>query len=134
MGLLSFLGLKTAKDVIGGVADAGSKIVNTIKGTNPELAGTMTEFLGKVNEAQAAINKENAKLGRGNWRSALGWVCVGAVVLHYLIFPTVDYIFRLLKSTVPAPTLDLRDLIALLVLLLGGAGVKVVEKKIMQRG
>jgi hypothetical protein len=127
MGVLDFFGIgKTVGQAAGEVADAGTKIVNAFKGKDPELDRALVELTTKTNEAQARINEENAKLGRGNWRSALGWVGVYAIAYHYILAPTL-YAFGL-----KIPVLDIGELVGLVVLLLGGAGIKVAEKKLMQ--
>jgi hypothetical protein len=127
MGVLDFLGIgKSVGQAAGEVADAGTKIVNAFKGKDPDLDRALVELTTKTNEAQARINEEQAKLGRGNWREALGYMCVYAVGYHYLLVPTLS------AFGVKIPPLDLSELIGLLILLLGGAGIKVAEKKLMQ--
>lgn len=126
MGVLDFLGIgKSVGQAAGEITDAGVRLVNAVKGKDPELEKAAMDLLSKTNEAQARINEENAKLGRGNWRSALGWMGVYAIGYHYILVPT------LYAVGVNIPAMDVSELIGLVILLLGGAGIKVAEKKIM---
>ena len=133
MGLFDFLGVgKAAGQAVGEISDAGVRLVNAVKGKDPELEREVVQFFGKVNGAQARINEENAKLGRGNWRSFVGWVGGWALLTHYVILPVLTWLLKIFEIATELPKLDLSELIALLVLLLGGAGIKVAEKKVMQ--
>lgn len=127
MGFLDFLGVgKAAGQAVGEISDAGIRLVNAVKGKDPELEKAAMELFGKVNEAQSRINEENAKLGRGSWRNAMGWVGVYALGYNYIFAPTATAL------GLKIPAIDMTEIIGLAVILLGGAGIKVAEKKIMQ--
>jgi hypothetical protein len=75
-------------------------------------------------QAQAAINlAETAKGGfAGNWRPALGWLCVVGLACKFVFFPVLSY-FGL-----AVPTLDTSEMMTLVFGMLGLVGARTVEK------
>lgn len=88
--------------------------------------------------AQTEINKIEAGSTsnfRGNWRPAVGWVCVAGLIYQYFIvtlFPWCIKIAIILtnnKIEIPIlPNLDMGTLITLLLGLLGLGGMRTFEK------
>lgn len=88
--------------------------------------------------AQVEINKIEASSTsafRGNWRPAVGWVCVAGLVYQYFfvtIFPWVLKVVILYlhkKIDIPAlPNLDMGTLMTLLVGMLGIGTMRTFEK------
>lgn len=79
--------------------------------------------------AQAEINKAEASTDsfRGGWRPAVGWVCVLGLAYTYLAQPLLAWASLANNWQVP-PTLDIYDLIILLLSMLGFGGMRSVER------
>lgn len=81
--------------------------------------------------AQAEINKAEAQapdLFRGGWRPGAGWVCVGALAMHYVVGPAAAYVGALVGHPLPPlPGID-STLMELLVALLGLGSLRTVER------
>lgn len=92
-----------------------------------------------IAEAQASINLEEAKsdsIFKSGWRPYIGWVCgmgLGYEVLLRMILPWAVQVVALWygsKVEIPKmPGIDLASLIALVSMLLGFGGYRMMEKK-----
>lgn len=86
--------------------------------------------------AQADVNKIEAASPRfwnSGWRPAIGWVGATALFVYYVpycIAATVMWVYQcsVTHSLVHRPDLDVTDLIALIVILLGGSTQRMIEK------
>ena len=86
--------------------------------------------------AQADVNKIEAASPRfwnSGWRPAIGWVGATALFVYYVpycIAATVMWVYQcyVTHSLVHRPDLDVSDLIALIVILLGGSTQRMIEK------
>jgi hypothetical protein len=86
--------------------------------------------------AQADINKIEAASPRfwnSGWRPAIGWVGATALFVYYVpycIAATGMWVYQcyVTHSLVHRPDLDVSDLIALIVILLGGSTQRMIEK------
>lgn len=86
--------------------------------------------------AQADINKIEAASPRfwnSGWRPAIGWVGATALFVYYVpycIAATVMWVYECVvtHTLVHRPDLDVSDLIALIVILLGGSTQRMIEK------
>lgn len=139
-----------ATSILGGSAlDGVAKIINAIKGKNPEDAEKIQELLEKHEEAvltaayeqrqldvqeaqqQADINKTEAASTNwfvASWRPAVGWVCCAALCSEFLVRPFVLYIAGMMGKVTVYPTLDMGDLMTLLFGLLGLGTMRTAEK------
>jgi hypothetical protein len=80
--------------------------------------------------AQADINKADAASNdpfQRRWRPAVGWVCVAGLAYQFLGQPLLTWASPALQIPGP-PTLDLGDLLTLLLGLLGLGGLRTIEK------
>jgi len=87
------------------------------------------EFL--LTKAQTDINLEEAKnpnLFVSGWRPAVGWVCAFALAWQFIFNSIFEWIVKLLKIDIVAPTLDTGSLITVLFALLGLGGMRSYEK------
>jgi len=86
--------------------------------------------------AQIEVNKIEAASPRfwdSGWRPAIGWVGATALFVYYVpycIAATVMWVYHcyVTHSLVHRPDLDISDLIALVVILLGGHTARTIEK------
>ncbi len=121
--------------IMKGVGSLAVKLRTAITGIDPEQRGKLetiiTEIEGKVNLGQIAINQEEAKhpsLFVSGWRPFIGWVCGFALVYHFILNRLVEWALKIWYPTVIAPTFEVKDLIAILLGLLGLGGFRTIEK------
>lgn len=95
------------------------------------------EAAGQQLEAQAAqgqidLNKIDAQGGsmfKGGWRPAIGWVCVCGLAYNFIVKPILPWSVALFGVSVsPMPTLEMKELMALVMALLGFGGFRMFEK------
>ncbi len=87
---------------------------------------------------QIELNKIDAQSGslfKGGWRPAVGWVCVFALGYQFLLRPILPWVVEvvcLLKAyplvLPPMPGLDVKEIMSLLLALLGMGGFRMYEK------
>jgi len=83
------------------------------------------------NLAQIEVNKiEAAQAGIfTKWRPALGWTCVFGLGWNFIVTPLLTWVCFLSKVDVSTvPSLDITNLITLLVGMLGMSGIRMNEK------
>ena len=103
---------------------------------NGELEAMRLEF--QALNAQAEINKADAQSGnwwQSGWRPAAGWICVAGMGYSYLLQPLLPWALQVLSKlagssiTVPVlPDIQAGELMALMLSLLGVAGIRSFEK------
>lgn len=84
----------------------------------------------QVMQSQAAINLEDAKsdnLLQYGWRPSVGWVCAAGLAYEFVGRPLLGWVSGMAGAPAP-PSLDLSELITLLLALLGLGGYRTVEK------
>jgi len=99
--------------------------------TRVKLEEKLIELEKQKNEAQTRINAAEAKhpsIFIAGWRPAVGWVCVIGVFIQFIVYPLVKIVHSSL-----AP-IDMTQLIALLVSLLGLGAYRTYEKKVGVQG
>lgn len=139
-----------------GLAKGAGQLVKDIRtaitGKEPLSAEMQAAILARADameaaalamESQAAqgqidLNKIDAGSGsmfKGGWRPALGWVCVAGLAYTFLARPIVPWIIQVAAlvsgSTValpPMPPLDMKELMSLVMALLGFGGFRMYEK------
>lgn len=81
--------------------------------------------------AQLEVNKAEASsvsLFVGGWRPAVGWVCVAAMALNYIVTPMAGPVIEAYTSVVMAP-LQMDEMMPILLGMLGLVGARTYEKK-----
>lgn len=63
------------------------------------------------------------------WRPAIGWVCATGLCYHFLVLPFAGLISAFWRPDVVLPTLDVSELMTLVLSLLGLGGLRTFEKK-----
>lgn len=118
-------------EAVGGIGKAALDIRAAITGKavldpakEAELEMKLAEVEAQVAAAQTAVNAAEAAKGgfAGNWRPALGWVCVLGLATKFLLIPGLTY-FGL-----AAPVLDTSEMMTLVVGMLGLVGARSYEK------
>lgn len=138
-----------------GAAAAGDAVKSTLQGVGSlatdlrsAITGEMTpdqkaalqqkilDVQAQVDTAQAAINQAEAQRTSvlvAGWRPGLGWICVLAFGLNYLIFPLLSWAVHLFNwnyngTLVVLPQLDITTMMPVLLGILGLGSMRTVEK------
>lgn len=135
----------------GGVLDGVSKVINSIRGKNPEDAAKLEqlkqqyqmEFLEAQIEQkkldiqelqmQADVNKTeaaNPSVFVAGWRPFIGWVCGSALAFQFIFRPLLQWGAGLMGHPVTVPALDMGDLITVLLGMLGLGAMRSYDKKL----
>lgn len=102
------------------------------------LESRLNEVEARAQQGQIDLNKIDAQSGsmfKGGWRPSLGWCCVSGLVYTFLLRPLLPWIIEVVALitgntlTLPVmPALDTKDLMALVMALLGFGGFRMFEK------
>ena len=121
-------GIGAAADGVGSLAIG---IREAIKGkeVDPmkqlELIAKAAETQGKVN----AVEAQHRSIFVAGWRPFIGWVCGSALAYQFILRDFISYAMNLLGSTAKLPpSLDISQLISILLAMLGMAGYRTFEK------
>jgi hypothetical protein len=83
-------------------------------------------------QGQIDLNKIDAQSGsmfKGGWRPAIGWVCVAGLSYTFIVRPILPWTVTLFGVSVDAmPILEMKELMALVMALLGFGGFRMYEK------
>ena len=130
MGLLSNLFKRATSGVVSeslGAAGALAKDIRTaITGQAPVDPEKLMALEVQISIAQAEINKAEAShpsIFVAGWRPFIGWVCGLGIAMEFMVRPMVQW-FRHEEL----PVLDVTQLIALVIAMLGVAGYRTIEK------
>jgi hypothetical protein len=96
-----------------------------------EIEAQLTTHLAKIDLAQLDINKTEAahrSVFVSGWRPMIGWTCGAAMALNFLIFPLASFVLAQTGHLVELPTLDMSEMMPVLMGLLGLGGLRTVEK------
>ena len=81
--------------------------------------------------AQVELNKVEAghrSLFVAGWRPFIGWSCGLAMCFNFLIFPLASFVMAQTGYLVELPTLDMEQMMPVLMGMLGLGGLRTVEK------
>lgn len=96
-----------------------------------EIEAQLTTHLAKIDLAQLDINKTEAahrSVFVSGWRPAIGWSCGAAMSLNFIVFPLASFVLAQTGHLVELPTLDMSQMMPVLMGLLGLGGLRTVEK------
>jgi hypothetical protein len=140
------------KGLVGGVGELFKDVRTAITGKEPLTSEQQIDLIRQMNaletmaaslEAKAAdgqielnkIDAESGSLFKGGWRPALGWCCVLGLIYTFLVRPLLPWSVQvgalIVGKTVvlPAmPPLDTKELMALVLALLGFGGFRMYER------
>lgn len=74
------------------------------------------------------VEAANSSTFVAGWRPAVGWVCAAALALIYIVGPFFVWATALFGHPTPFPTLDVSQLMTLLVGMLGMGVLRTVDK------
>tara|TARA_R110000822_G_scaffold67094_1_gene163618 strand:+ start:93 stop:461 length:369 start_codon:yes stop_codon:yes gene_type:complete len=96
-----------------------------------EIEAQLTMHLAKIDLAQLEINKVEAasrSVFVSGWRPFIGWSCGAAMALNFIVFPLASFVLAQTGHLVELPTLDMSEMMPVLMGLLGLGGLRTVEK------
>ena len=96
-----------------------------------EIEAQLTTHLAKIDLAQLEINKVEAasrSVFVSGWRPFIGWSCGAAMALNFIVFPLASFVLAQTGHLVKLPTLDMSEMMPVLMGLLGLGGLRTVEK------
>ena len=96
-----------------------------------EIEKQLATHLAKIDVAQLEINKQEAahrSIFVAGWRPFIGWSCGIAMCYAYIIQPITVFILAQTGNLVSLPTLDLSEMMPVLLGMLGLGGLRSFEK------
>ena len=96
-----------------------------------EIEAQLTTHLAKIDLAQLDINKTEAahrSVFVSGWRPFIGWSCGAAMALNFIVFPLASFVLAQTGHLVELPTLDMSQMMPVLMGLLGLGGLRTFEK------
>jgi len=130
MGLLSKLFAKPVSGAVveslGAAGTLAKDIRVAITGKEPIDPMQFAALEAQLMIAQTEINKGEAahpNLFVAGWRPMIGWVCALGIAMEFLVRPMVQWFWH-----EELPILDVTQLIALVIAMLGVAGYRTIEK------
>ena len=92
-----------------------------------EIEAQLTTHLAKIDLAQLDINKTEAahrSVFVSGWRPFIGWSCGAAMALNFIVFPLASFVLAQTGHLVKLPTLDMSEMMPVLMGLLGSRRIK----------
>lgn len=133
--------MTVSADLVVGAVKAGTDLIDELFTTEEERQAAklkLLELAQKGQLAQLQVNEQEAQhksIFVSGWRPAVGWVCVAALAMSFIIFPLIQsvvaYYSYFTGENVPIeglPTLDWATLGPVLLGMLGLGGLRTVEK------
>jgi hypothetical protein len=126
----------------GGIFQGVNGLIDRIKGKSPEDAAKLAELAAKyqsdilaadvtARQNQADVNKAEAASNSvfvAGWRPFIGWVCGSALAYEFVLRPLLTWAAELAHHAVMAPSLEMGDLLTLLLGMLGLGAMRTTEK------
>lgn len=152
MGFWESLAEGSLKGLVGGIGDFAKDIRTAITGKEALSSEQQIEIIKQANalenlaidleksaaDGQIALNKLDAQSGsmfKGGWRPAIGWICALGLGYSFLLRPLLPFLVKvlceILSINVEIPTLpklDMPELFAMVMSLLGFGGLRSFER------
>ena len=96
-----------------------------------EIATLAERQAHEIAKAQIEVNKTESQSGSifiGGWRPATGWVCVLGFGINFLVIPLTNLYLSVTANPLLVPTLDVSQMMPVLLGMLGLGGMRTVEK------
>ncbi len=96
-----------------------------------EIATLTEKQAHEIAKAQIEVNRTeagHASMFVSGWRPACGWVSVLGLACNFLVVPIANFFLALNQSAVSVPTLDLSEMMPVLLGMLGLGAMRTVEK------
>lgn len=96
-----------------------------------EIQAALTDHLAKIDIAQLDINKQEAahrSVFVAGWRPFIGWACGIALAYTYVLQPVLIFVLAQTGHLVQLPTMNLGEMMPVLMGILGLGGLRSFEK------
>lgn len=96
-----------------------------------DLQKTQIEADSAIVTGQLEVNKieaQNTSIFVAGWRPAIGWVCAAAFAWTFVLAPIVSYVAKLGGVVTALPTMDISQLMPVLLGMLGFGAMRTYEK------
>ena len=95
-----------------------------------EIEAQLAQHLAAVDLAQIAVNREEAKGNwfQAGWRPCTGWVAALSFGWVYLFQPMISFVLAQTGYLVQLPSLDMSQMMPILLGLLGLSGFRTLER------
>jgi len=130
-------GISSVFDLVGKVVDKiwpdpGQAAQAKLELFKLQQAGELKELeqvfeLAKAQIETNQVEAANPNLFVSGWRPAVGWVCVGGLIYTFIAQPLLSWASSIWGFPVP-PSLDMGELLTLLLGMLGLGGLRTFEK------
>lgn len=131
---------KSVEAVQGAIAGMSGEQLVKLKEIESQLTQHLSDNGIKLDLGQQAINVEEAKVAQGTdkwwvqlwiagWRPYIGWIGGTGIGYQFLLRPIANGILAAFGQGNPFPTLEVQDLIALVMTLLGSSALRSLDKK-----
>lgn len=112
------------KEGIGVLADTVDRFIETPDERRKEQAAGLTAII-ELNKIEAA----HPSLFVAGWRPFIGWVCGAGLAFQFVLRPILNWLLLVIPREIePLPSLEIDQLISLIVSMLGLAGYRSYEK------
>ena len=95
-----------------------------------EIEAQLAKHLAAVDLAQIAVNREEAKGNwfQAGWRPCTGWIAALSFGWVYLVQPMASFVLAQTGNLVQLPSLDMSQMMPILLGLLGLGGLRTLER------
>lgn len=124
---------KDLRQAITGEISPDKKAEIAIKAQELENQVTLLQMQAEksILDGQAEINLAEAQSQdkfKSYWRPAVGWLCVTALFVMFILRPLVQWILVVAGSVLVLPNIDTDTLLGILIPLLGIGGYRTIER------
>ena len=96
-----------------------------------EISSLAERQAHEIAKAQIEVNRTESQSGSlfiGGWRPSVGWVCVLGFAINFLVIPLTNMYLTVTESPLLIPSLDVSEMLPVLLGMLGLGGLRTVEK------
>lgn len=104
--------------------DEANRLAHEIATLAERQAHEIAKLQGEVNKTEAA----HRSLFVAGWRPAIGWICGIGLLSNYILIPVANFVLALTASEIIVPSLDMADMMPVLLGMLGLGTLRTYEK------
>jgi hypothetical protein len=96
-----------------------------------EIATLAEKQAHEIAKAQIEVNKTeaaNPSIFVSGWRPAVGWICASGLGFNFIVVPLGNFYLSVTASTILIPTLDIAEMMPVLLGMLGLGAYRTAEK------
>jgi hypothetical protein len=104
--------------------DEANRLAHEIATLAERQAHELAKLQSEVNKTEAA----HKSLFVAGWRPAIGWICGLGMLSNYILIPVANFVLALNASEIVIPSLDMADMMPVLLGMLGLGTLRTYEK------